>query len=338
MRKRNSLFNLNRYTCFLLCLLMIFITGGCTGKTSDDNNVKNSVYADVDNWVYAETDVSGKDADVFFVNPTVYKGTDEELFWKEYDKETKSSFVGAVNMEKGIYDDNARFFAPYYHQAALSAYYAPEEQSKDIFDSAYSQVKNAFEYYMECYNNGRPLILAGFSQGAQHCIRLLKDYYGDEKFNSILVACYAIGWHFTEQEQAEYPDIHFAQGEKDTGVLISFNSEAVDVQDSLMIPKGTKTLAINPLNWKNDGTVADKSMNLGACFTDYEGKITKEIPQLTGAYIDDNRGALKVPDVNPQDYPSVLFEDGVYHIYDYQFFYRNLEKNVQTRIESFLQN
>lgn len=338
MRRINSLFNLKHYTCFLLCLLMIFITGGCTGKASDNNNVKNSVYADVDNWVYAETDVSGKDADVFFVNPTVYKGTDEELFWKEYDKETKSSFVGAVNMEKGIYDDNARFFAPYYHQAALSAYYVPEEQSKDIFDLAYSQVKDAFEYYMECYNNGRPLILAGFSQGAQHCIRLLKDYSGDEKFNSILVACYAIGWHFTEQEQDEYPDIHFAQGEKDTGVLIAFNSEAVDVQDSLMIPKGTKTLAINPLNWKNDGTVADKSMNLGACLTDYEGKITKEIPQLTGAYIDDSRGALKVPDVNPQDYPSVLFEDGVYHIYDYQFFYRNLEKNVQTRIESFLQN
>lgn len=338
MRKRNSLLNSKCYTCLLLCLIMIFATGGCTGKNSDDNNVKNSVYANVDNWVYAETDVAGKDADVFFVNPTVYKGTDEELVWEKYDKETKKSFVGAVNMEKGIYDDNARFFAPYYHQAALSAYYAPKAESKDIFDSAYSEVKDAFEYYMESYNDGRPLILAGFSQGAQHCIRLLKEYSDNEKFNRILVACYAIGWRFTEQEQAEYPDIQFAQGEKDTGVLIAFNSEAVDVQDSLMIPKGTKTLAINALNWKNDGTVADKSMNLGACFTDYEGKITKEIPHLTGAYIDDNRGALKVTDVNPKDYPSVLFSDGIYHIYDYQFFYRNLEKNVQTRIESFLKN
>ena len=338
MSKRNSLLNSKCYTCLLLCLIMIFATGGCTGKNSDDNNVKNSVYANVDNWVYAETDVAGKDGDVFFVNPTVYKGTDEELVWEKYDKETKKSFVGAVNMEKGIYDDNARFFAPYYHQAALSAYYAPKAESKDIFDSAYSEVRDAFEYYMDSYNDGRPLILAGFSQGAQHCIHLLKEYSDNEKFNRILVACYAIGWRFTEQEQAEYPDIQFAQGEKDTGVLIAFNSEAVDVQDSLMIPKGTKTLAINPLNWKNDGTVADKSMNLGACFTDYEGKITKEIPHLTGAYIDDNRGALKVTDVNPKDYPSVLFSDGIYHIYDYQFFYRNLEKNVQTRIESFLKN
>ncbi|MGN1132417.1 MAG: DUF3089 domain-containing protein, partial [Ruminococcus sp.] len=139
MRKRNSLFNLKSYTCLLLCLLTIFVTGGCTGKNSDDNKAKNSVYANGDNWVYAETDVAGKDADVFFVNPTVYKGSDEELVWGKYDKETKSSFVGAVNMEKGIYDDNARFFAPYYHQAALSAYYAPEEESKDIFDSAYSE-------------------------------------------------------------------------------------------------------------------------------------------------------------------------------------------------------
>ena len=38
------------------------------------------------------------------------------------------------------------------------------------------------------------------------------------------------------------------KGESDTGVIISFNSEAEYIDDSLMIPKGTKTLAINPLN------------------------------------------------------------------------------------------
>lgn len=75
-------------------------------------------------------------------------------------------------------------------------------------------------------------------------------------------------------------------------------------------------------------------MNLGACFTDYDGKIKTEIPQLTGAYIDDKRGALKVTDINSEDYPGELFDDGIYHLYDYQFFYRNLEKNVQTRINN----
>lgn len=67
-----------------------------------------SVYADAENWAYAETDVTDKAADVFFVAPTVYLGTEEKLSWDSYDEKAKTSFVGAVNMEKGIYDDDAR--------------------------------------------------------------------------------------------------------------------------------------------------------------------------------------------------------------------------------------
>jgi hypothetical protein len=38
------------------------------------------------------------------------------------------------------------------------------------------------------------------------------------------------------------------------------------------------------------------------------------------------------------DYPPVLdiFSDGVYHLYDYQFFYRNLQENVTQRIANYL--
>ena len=147
----------------------------------------------------------------------------------------------------------------------------------------------------------------------------------------------AEGIRLTEEDLEEYPQLKMAQSEDDTGVIVSFNSEAEDVTDSLMIPEGTKSLAINPLNWKTDGTAADKSLNKGACFTDYSGAITEEIPQLTGAYIDEARGSLKVPDVSPEDYPAGLsiFTDGIYHLYDYQFFYRNLQENVQTRIQAY---
>ena len=105
-----------------------------------------------------------------------------------------------------------------------------------------------------------------------------------------------------------------------------------------MIPEGTRSHAINPLNWKTDGTLADKSLNQGTCFTDYEGNITQEIPQFTGAYIDEERGSLKVTDVTAEEYPAGLpiFEDGIYHLYDYQFFYRNLQENVDKRIDSYL--
>ncbi len=39
-----------------------------------------------------------------------------------------------------------------------------------------------------------------------------------------------------------------------------------------------------------------------------------------------------------EDYPAGLsiFEDGVYHLYDYQFFYRNLQENVAARLDAYL--
>ena len=64
----------------------------------------------------------------------------------------------------------------------------------------------------------------------------------------------------------------------------------------------------------------------------------KEIPALTGAYLDPERGTLKVTGVSPEDYPPVLdiFEKGVYHLYDYQFFYRNLQQNVALRVDKYI--
>ena len=145
------------------------------------------------------------------------------------------------------------------------------------------------------------------------------------------------GWRVTVEELRAAPYLHFAEGERDTGVIVTFNTEEPSVAWSPIIPEGVRALAINPLNWRTDWKEADKSLNKGACFVDVSGNIVKEIPHLTGAYIDMKRGALKAPDVSPEKYPSGLsiFPQGVYHIYDYQFFYRNLQENVAARIEAY---
>lgn len=72
-------------------------------------------------------------------------------------------------------------------------------------------------------------------------------------------------------------------------------------------------------------------------FTRYDGSIRKEVPHLTGAYLDPVRGTLKVTDIDAAAYPPVLelFKPGEYHIYDYQFFYRNLQSNVIERIDAY---
>lgn len=321
---------------FMFPLTFIFIVfiglSGCSNQTNATD------YSDHSNWTYFEADTTDKTADVFFVCPTVYSGSDDSYNMELTDEDTKADFLGATNMEKEIYDRDSRFFAPYYRQAGLNVYAMEASDREQYLELAFDDVKNAFEYYYEICNDGRPIVLAGFSQGADMCIRLMKESFQDENIQDQLIACYAIGWRITEEEIQEYPQLKFAEGESDTGVIISFNSEEEPIDDSLIVPKGTKTLAINPLNWKTDSTIADKSLNLGACFTDYDGNIINEIDNLTGAYIDDVRGTLKVTDVTPEEYPAGLdiFENGVYHLYDYQFFYRNLQKNVQTRIQAYL--
>ena len=315
----------------VLALVLLVSLVGCGKKQPLPD------YAQAQNWAYLETDETAT-TDVFFICPTVYGGGEDNHNMSMDDQETRSSFLGATNMEKGIYDEDSRFFAPYYRQAGLSVYELPAKEREPYLSLAYEDVKAAFTYYLEHYNEGRPIILAGFSQGADMSIRLLKDCFADASVNDLLVACYAIGWSVTEAEMAQYPHLHFATSADDTGVIISFNSEAENVTDSLTIPAGTHTLAINPLNWKTDGTPAGKEENLGACFTNYDGEIVTEIPHLTGACIDPVRGALKVPDVSPADYPPVLsiFTDGVYHLYDYQFFYRNLQENVGVRLDAYM--
>ncbi len=320
----------------LLALLTLALTLAAARPWAGDGGVD---YALAANWAYRETEApADKTADVFFVCPTVYGGQAGEYNMPLTDREAMADFLGATNMEKGIYDDACRFFAPYYRQAGLAVYAMETEAEREPYLAlAYRDVAAAFDYYLQHLNQGRPIVLAGFSQGADLCLRLMEDRFAQAELQDRLVACYAIGWRVTPEDLATFPHLRMAQGERDTGVIVSFNSEAPEVNASLLIPQGVETLAINPLNWRADGVPAGKDQNLGACFPDYSGQFSQEIPGLTGAYLDLPRGALKVPDVTPEDYPPVLdiFQPGVYHLYDYQFFYRNLEHNVQTRLTAF---
>ena len=191
-------------------------------------------------------------------------------------------------------------------------------------------------------NKGRPFILTGFSQGADMCIRLVRDFLKDEKLRDKLVAVYAIGWPLDHELTQKYDYIKAAVSSNDTGVIISFECEAPDIKATFSYPENKKSHVINPLSWKVDEELADKSLNLGACFTDYEAKITREVKNFCGAYLDLNRGVVKIPDtdVDKNEYKAMLsfFQDGVYHIYDYLFFYRNLQENVNVRINAYLNN
>ena len=292
-------------------------------------------YSDESNWAYYAIG-EDKPVDLFLIAPTV--DTTDEMLMDLGNEELKKRFVGALNMERGIFEDTARMFSPFYRQISIRAYEASEQERKQYADAAYADVSDAFRYYLDNINDGRPIIIAGFSQGAELSFRLLEEYFGDEALQKQLVAVYAPGWRCTKAMVEQYPQIVPAQGEDDTGVVICFDCEAPGIDGSIIVPWGTWTYSINPLNWKTDSTPADKSLNLGACFVGYDGVIEKEIPNLCGCYIDEERGTLKVPDVSPGEYEPglAIFQSGGYHLYDYQFFYRNLQENVKVRTEAYL--
>ena len=323
----------------MLCLMLIIMIISIAGCASSENNVppkSNTDYNIAENWAYNGVG-EGKKADVFLICPTV--DMKDEWNMSLSDEDTKASFLGALNMERGIYEDSARLYAPYYQQAAMKVYELDAEEREPYFEIAYADVSAAFSCYLENHNDNRPIILAGFSQGADMCYRLMMEYFDDEELADRLVAVYAIGWPLTDDMVAEYPQLKPAEGETDTGVIVSFECEAETVQESFIVPETTKALSINPLNWRTDGTVASKEENAGACFTDYDGKIVNEAPHLCGGYIDSKRGVIKVTDIFPEDYPTVVpgLPDGAYHIYDYQFFYRNLQDNVKARLNQYLE-
>ena len=311
-------------------------TGENAGQAeAEAPSVEKLDYGDPDNWAYF-ADGEDRDVDVFLICPTVDTRSDRNAF--DLNEKLKSRFVYALDLERGIFDETGRMFSPYYRQMSIKAYSLPEEEREQAKEIAYQDISAAFRWYLENENRDRGIILAGFSQGAELCLDLLKEYYGGERLEAQalqdrLVAVYAIGWRLTEEMTESYPQIVPACGEKDTGTVICFDCEDGTLTGTIIIPEGVKTMSINPLNWETDGTPADRSLNLGAVM----GSDADPVPGLCGAYIGE-RGELVVTDVSAEDYPPGLdiLPTGSFHLYDYMFFFTNLKDNVAERTEAWL--
>jgi len=103
--------------------------------------------------------------DVFFIYPTLDFRTDE---WNAniYNKSLNNLIERtAIRGQATVFNSSCRVFAPRYRQAVLSSFTDKTGNGQKALDLAYSDVKKAFQYYMKHYNNGRPVIIAGHSQG-----------------------------------------------------------------------------------------------------------------------------------------------------------------------------
>ncbi|MFZ9159798.1 MAG: DUF3089 domain-containing protein, partial [Aquirufa sp.] len=115
-------------------------------------------------------------ADVFFIHPTIFTYKPEnEYVWNA------SMTDAALNVrvdsstilnQATAFNAAGRIFAPRYRQAHYQAFVTEFKEDKAAaLDLAYSDVKRAFDYYLAHHNNGRPIIIAGHSQGTVHATR-----------------------------------------------------------------------------------------------------------------------------------------------------------------------
>ncbi|WP_029914896.1 DUF3089 domain-containing protein [Caulobacter sp. UNC358MFTsu5.1] len=134
-------------------------------------------YAKPDAWALRpQRDAAARvTADVFFVHPTSYDGgRDWNAPFDQPKAERDLSRVMLPNYA-APFARVGRIFAPHYRQASLYTFLTLRDDARDARRFAYDDVRDAFRYYLEHDNGGRPLVLVGVEQGGVLADRLLKE-------------------------------------------------------------------------------------------------------------------------------------------------------------------
>ncbi len=286
-----------------------------------------------------------KDVDTFFVYPTEYLGANEgDPVYAPLDN--PEMLEGVKNIDHkymaSVYEDSTNLFMPYYRQAGFRLEADAWRKTGDIraalSGTPYDDITAALDYYFENYNEGRPFILAGHSQGSAICTLVLQNYFKDHPdYYDRMVAAYVIGFSVTKDELEANPHLKFATGESDTGVIVSWNVEGPknveeNAPNAATLPNA---ISINPLNWKLDDTYAAASENLGSLVANEKTGET-EIGDLgADAQVVPDRGVVVTnANYDPMEMTE-LFGPQSFHNGDYTFYYNNIRDNIAKRIAAY---
>jgi len=270
------------------------------------------------------------EADVFFMYPTIYVGEKGEDQWNApvndptFNKRVDES---TIKFQASIFNGAGKVYVPRYRQAHLNAYWAKDKaMAKKVFDLAYRDLKLAFEYYLENYNKGRPIIIASHSQGTTHGIRLLKDYFDGKPLQDQLVAAYLVGIPVAKKQ---YQNIPVCESADQTGCFCTWRTFKDGYKPETTV---SPDIAVtNPLTWRTTDELAPKELNTGGVLRNFN-KVKKK---LTSAPIVAAKGILWAS--KPRFFGSIFFTRKNYHIADYNFYYNNVRENAIQRVNAFLQ-
>ncbi len=303
-------------------------------------------YSNMDNWA-AHPDKSDpadlspaptsvldmqKDApvDVIFLYPTTYTGDSRDQ--REWNasvldaKTNRKTDQSPIQYQASIFNGVGRVFAPRYRQAHLHVFFTKKDTvaARKALSVAYEDTKAAFDYYLKHWNNGRPFILVGHSQGALHTMNLIREKIEGKALEPQLVAAYIVGWpvktnFFKTMKPCQTPEqtgcfCTWRTWERNFGLRRAFEEDVV---------------CTNPLTWTTtEKAYAPKTLNRGGVIRPFE----KIYPQVTDAEV--YKGILLAR--KPKFKGSILFRRKNYHIGDLNLYYMNVRENAQVRTQAFL--
>jgi len=296
-------------------------------------------YSKSQHWMSLPSSVE-KDVDVFYLMPTVWRKVKKsEPDICDIDNPTMLASAKAAFMTQAMaFETVGNIYAPYYRQVdgETTLTLSLDEQDKLVGGIPASDVIAAFDYYIKNYNNNRPFILAGHSQGSCVMRYLLSRYMKEHpKVYARMIAAYAIGYSITDEYLSKNPHLKFAEGPNDTGVIISYNTEGPKFEGKSPVFR-PGAIAINPLTWTRDEKLATVKESLGSIMVDKDGNIVT-LKNYADARVDKTRGVVICSTVDEANLSgSGHFSKGFYHAFDYPFYYYNIRENAANRTKIFL--
>jgi len=281
------------------------------------------------------------DVDTFYLYPTAYvdDAADAKPICDIDCEPMRKQAQNIYEVQATAFEESTNVFAPYYRQSNIYTISGMSHEEVHEFqrNEQRTDVYAALDYYFENYNEGRPFILAGHSQGSIMTRMVLGEYMqAHPEYYERMVAAYPIGYAITSDWLKEHPYLKFAEGADDTGVIVSWNTEGPENKGHSSLVVEENAVSINPINWKRDDTYASFEENLGSRIWNEEKQEYEIVMGRADAQVDTERGVV-VCTSQDVEYNAMesLFGPQSLHADDYPLYYENIRENVKTRIESY---
>lgn len=317
--------NIRLKTAFwaLVSVALLLLSASWTGREGDllGPIPLKPLYEDSTQWFIRDRQGA---ADLFYIISTEtgdhLMGTGTCHLADVYDDALRRRMEHEMYAVDSFYSGHLNYYSPYYRQVSMQSWGSVNNTMVRL-PIALADVKRSWDYYLAHYNQGRPFILAGFSQGAHALMNLLRQM--PDSVANRMVAAYVIGYKVTQQDLDACRHIRPAKGATDTGVTICFNS-VKSVESEIPVVSGGNLLGINPVNWRTD-TVSTPFILYGKRGND----------TLSVHY--DPPSRLLIVEGYKSDYvmPSIG-RPGNYHHMELKFYYPYLRQNMAERVTAYL--